>query len=295
MKINDVAYKFLRNFILISSLVYFIYFISENSDYFKTLNNFNFQIILIILFLKFLNVFFLSNINQNILKNLKIDLKNVESLDLVVKNTLGNLSSPFKLGSGYKVSYLSKKYKFKFTEYIFWTTFFSLINLYPLYSIFLGYSLITGNKIILNNLIYFLTVYIPIFLIIYLQNKNKYLNKYPYLKSFKYFSKNNISIQISNILFFISNSLIVYLILENLTINASLYSATAYSFLSSFVNLINLTPGNIGVKEGLIILFDNIHGISFEIVVIASVIERFFSLVTLFIFQLILKRKTENI
>ena len=115
------------------------------------------------------------------------------------------------------------------------------------------------------------------------------------MKSFKYFSKNNISIQISNILFFISNSLIVYLILENLTINASLYSATAYSFLSSFVNLINLTPGNIGVKEGLIILFDNIHGISFEIVVIASVIERFFSLVTLFIFQLILKRKTENI
>jgi len=295
VKINDIVYKLLRSFIFIGSLIYFIYFLIENYDYFKKLNNFTIQSILVILFLKSLNVFFLSNINQNILRNLKIDLKNLESLDLVVKNTLGNLSSPFKLGSGYKVSYLSKNYKFKLSEYIFWTTFFSIINLYPLYSIFIGYSLITRNEVVLNNLYYFLIAYIPIFLIIYLLKKNKYFKKYSYFKSFIYFSKNNASIQISNILFFISTSCIVFLIIENLTSNASLYSATAYSFLSSFVNLINLTPGNIGVKEGLIILFDNVHEISFEIVVIASIIERFFSLVMLFIFQLILRRKTENI
>ena len=88
MKINDIVYKLLRSFIFIGSLIYFIYFLIENYDYFKKLNNFTIQSILVILFLKSLNVFFLSNINQNILMNLKIDLKNLESLDLVVKNTL---------------------------------------------------------------------------------------------------------------------------------------------------------------------------------------------------------------
>ena len=99
-------YRFFSSFILILSVCYFGYFIINNAEQFKNLRNIAFQGILIIFLLKVFNVFFLSNINLNILKNMNIYLSNKESLDVTVKNTLGNLSSPFKLGSGYKLTYL---------------------------------------------------------------------------------------------------------------------------------------------------------------------------------------------
>ena len=107
---------------------------------------------------------------------------------------------------------------------------------------------------------------------------------------FRIFSKSNLIIQFNNILFFVSTSFIVYTIIRSYDHNFSFFSGLSYSFLSSFVNLINVTPGNIGTKEGLIIVFNQLHGIGFELVIIVSFIERLTSLITLFLFQILLKK-----
>ena len=289
MNISSKVVNFLKVTVLVSSLLYFGYFIFKNFEQFKNFSNFNIQTIAILLSLKFINIYLLSNLNIYILKNIGINLKNIESTKLTVRNTLGNLSSPLKLGSGYKLSYLKEKYDIKINEYLFITTFYSIFNLIPIFLIFLIYSFLGNQKTILNNLI----IMFFIFLVLCLQHlvfkSYRILKKINTGLSKKLISKNNLIIQINNILFFLSSSIIVYLIVINLSNIDSFYSSISYNFLGSFVNIVNLTPGNIGIKEGLIISFNNIHKIGFDLVIITSFVERFLSLIALFVTQIIIR------
>ena len=140
MNINSKVVNFLKVTVLVSSLLYFGYFIFKNFEQFKNFSNFNLQTIAILISLKFINIYLLSNLNIFILQNIGINLKNTESIKLTVRNTLGNLSSPLKLGSGYKLSYLKEKYDIKINEYLFITTFYSIFNLIPIFLIFLIFS-----------------------------------------------------------------------------------------------------------------------------------------------------------
>tara|TARA_B100000282_G_scaffold293771_1_gene269684 strand:+ start:3742 stop:4620 length:879 start_codon:yes stop_codon:yes gene_type:complete len=286
-------YRFFSSFILILSVCYFGYFIINNAEQFKNLRNIAFQGILIIFLLKVFNVFFLSNINLNILKNMNIYLSNKESLDVTVKNTLGNLSSPFKLGSGYKLTYLKSKYDFKIKEYIFWSTFYAVINLYPLYLIFIIFSFLQNNKLSSIHIFFIIFLSFSLFFLPVVSKNKKVKTFFNLKENFYFLSKVNFIIQLNNILFFLSTSLIVLIIIQSYDEKFSLFSSISYSFLSSFINLINITPGNIGAKEGLIILFNQTHGIGLEIIIVTSFIERLTSLITLFVFQILLN-KTKN-
>ena len=289
---NNKIYKFLRISILVTSIVYFCYFIYNNISILDNLKNFDIQAIALIILLKVINVKLLANINLYILKYLDIKLTNSESLDLTVKNTLGNLSSPLRLGSGYKLSYLKNRYNFKIKDFLIWHTFFGILNLFPLMLIFFMYAIYFDVDLIVNNLILIFGVVALFITFLYLIEND--VVKQRYSINFSFFSKNNLMIQTNNVLFFFSNSLIVFIILESLTVKISFFSALAYSFLSSFVNLLNVTPGNIGVKEGLIILFNQVHKISYLSIIVTSFIERLASLIVLFCFQLYFKNKSET-
>ena len=289
---NNKIYKFLRLLILATSIVYFFYFIYKNISILDNIKNFDIQAIALIILLKVINVKLLANINLYILKYLDIKLTNSESLDLTVKNTLGNLSSPLRLGSGYKLSYLKNRYDFKIKDFLIWHTFFGILNLFPLMLIFFMYAIYFDVDLIVNNLILIFGVVALFITFLYLIEND--VVKQRYSINFSFFSKNNLMIQTNNVLFFFSNSLIVFIILESLTVKISFFSALAYSFLSSFVNLLNVTPGNIGVKEGLIILFNQVHKISYLSIIVTSFIERLASLIVLFCFQLYFKNKSET-
>ena len=289
MNINSKVVNFLKVTVLVSSILYFVYFIFKNFEQFKNFSNFNLQTVAILLSLKFINIYLLSNLNIFILKNIGINLKNIESAKLTVKNSLGNLSSPMKLGSGYKLLYLKEKYDMKVNEYFFITTFYSIFNLIPIFLIFLIFSFLGNQRTILNNLM------ITLFIFFGLVFATFSIQKFPYFKkintgiSKRLISRNNLIIQTNSILFFLSSSIIVYLIIINLSNIDSFYSSVSYIFLESFVNLVSLTPGNIGIKESLIISFNNIHKIGFELVIITSFVERFLSLIALFVTQIIVR------
>jgi uncharacterized membrane protein YbhN (UPF0104 family) len=290
---NNKIYKFLRLLILATSIVYFFYFIYKNISILDNIKNFDIQAIALIILLKVINVKLLSNINLHILKYLDIKLTNAESLDLTVKNILGNLSSPLRLGSGYKLSYLKNRYDFKIKDFLVWHTFFGILNLFPLMLIFFMYATYFDVVLIVNNLIIIVGLVALFITFLYLIENDVVKQRFNFNFNFTFFSKNNLLIQTNNVLFFFSNSLIVFIILESLTVKISFFSALAYSFLSSFVNLLNVTPGNIGVKEGLIILFNQVHKISYLSIIITSFIERLASLIVLFCFQLYFKNKSE--
>mgnify|MGYP001329434821 CR=1 FL=1 len=295
MIFNKKLVQIIKLVIYIFSLIYFVYFLFENSDLFINLKNMNILSIFVVLLLKGLNIIFLSNINLNILQKLNIKLSNLQSLDLTIKNTLGNLTSPLKLGSGYKISYLKEKYDLKILDYIIWNTFYAYINIFPVLFIFLIYSLIVNKFEIENIILLIVILLIVLYLSIKYFNFRYLLRKNTYYKvTFLYFSKINLVIQLNNILFFISNSVICYLLLNSLNKDTIFFSALSYSFLASIVSLINVTPGNIGVKEVLIISLNQIHGIGYKFIIITSFIERLASFICLFLFQILLKAKRNN-
>lgn len=284
MKFNNLKLlSYLKVIIFISSIFYFIYFIFENLQFFLDLQKIKLDFIFLVLVLKILNILFLSNINLRILNNLKINLNFKESFEITIKNTLGNLSSPLKLGSGYKITYLKEHYKLEIKNYILLNTFFSILNLIPIFLIFILYNIFNSQvrdfKIVgIVTIISFLVI---LFLIVF-QN-------FQFLKTLKIFSKNNLHIHVNNILFFLSNTFIVYIIANQLLPYSSFFSALAFTSLGFVVNLVNLTPGNIGIKESVLFIFENIHGYSLYLLIFISFLERFISLITLFSIQFCLK------
>lgn len=284
MKFNNLKLlSYLKVIIFISSIFYFIYFIFENLQFFLDLQKIKLDFIFLVLILKILNILFLSNINLRILNNLKINLNFMESFEITIKNTLGNLSSPLKLGSGYKITYLKEHYKLEIKNYILLNTFFSILNLIPIFLIFILYNIFNSQvrdfKIV--GIVTIISFLVTLFLIVF-QN-------FQFLKTLKIFSKNNLHIHVNNILFFLSNTFIVYIIANQLLPYSSFFSALAFTSLGFVVNLVNLTPGNIGIKESVLFIFENIHGYSLYLLIFISFLERFISLITLFSIQFCLK------
>ena len=290
--INNLSFlNFIKKIIFFLSIFYFLYFLSENKVFFEKLFYLNFYEIFAILILKLSNIAFLSLTNLYILKNLQIKMGLVESINITVNNIIGNLVSPFKLGSGYKISYLKQHYDIKIKDYIYWNSYFSIIVLLPILALF---SVMVFNFEFFNlnlNSVFFITVLLLICILYFLITKFFiYLTNYD-LNSLFIINKNNLKIQINYFLFFLCSTLITFFIARNLIYDFNYLSSFSYNFLNSFVNLINLTPGNIGIKEAFIIFFDKLHNIQFEFVIVISFIERLATFIVSFIIQLSFKLK----
>ena len=159
------------------------------------MTNFSVFEITLLFTLKILNLLFLSNININILSYLRINISQKESLELTTKNTVGNLTAPFKLGTGYKISYLKDRYKFKLTDYIYWNTFFSFFNLFPVAILYIVFGILLGAPLLRDNLIESILLFILIAFTIFLIPKLIPLK----LKreEFKVLSKSSLLIQLN--------------------------------------------------------------------------------------------------
>lgn len=290
MKFNNSKFlTIIKVLIIILSITYFIYFVFQNRNFFSDLKEIGLIIILMLFLMKILNIIFLSNINLRILKYLNINLTLSESVMITTKNSIGNLSSPFKLGSGYKISYLKENYDLNIKNYILLNSFFAILNIFPIVLLFLSYG---ASLSLFENLvtsIFVISICILIFIFSF-----KLSIKSNFLGSLDFLNYDNALIQINNLMFFISNCIIVYLIAIQFNSDISFFSSVAFTTLGSFVNLINLTPGNIGIKESILLIFNGLHGYSLYMLIFISFLERFLSFVALFLIQFIQSVRLNN-
>lgn len=290
MKFNNSKFlTIIKVLIIILSITYFIYFVFQNRNFFSDLKEIGLIIILMLFLMKILNIIFLSNINLRILKYLNINLTLSESVMITTKNSIGNLSSPFKLGSGYKISYLKENYDLNIKNYILLNSFFAILNIFPIVLLFLSYG---ASLSLFENLvtsIFVISICILIFIFSF-----KLSIKSNFLGSLDFLNYDNALIQINNLMFFISNCIIVYLIAIQFNSDISFFSSVAFTTLGSFVNLINLTPGNIGIKESILLIFNDLHGYSLYMLIFISFLERFLSFVALFLIQFIQSVRLNN-
>ena len=206
--------------------------------------------------IKSLNIFLIAFINLFAFLKLKTNISYIETLKIHTVSLLGNFFSFAKSGTAYKAFILKKNFNLNLKEF---SLFFVLNQLLAVLSInlltLIYFSYMHTSEI---NLIFFKAAIMVIFLLIstaalFISKGNLNLKNYSELFSVKILTIllicqtcSNTIVLVSN--YFLSNGLGIKLILaDNL-----IYSSIAISSL-----LISITPNALGIREVLLVSFEN--------------------------------------
>ena len=286
--------------IFIGIFTYFLIdFIQQNSGLLENFKKLNFFLLIILLLLTLLNQFIKGYVNIYLFNSLNISMKLKESFEISYKNTLGNLIGPIKAGSGYKLHYMNKNYNVSPTQFVSLNTAYSVISIIVSIFILLITLLLANNtspaSIELLILLLFalsISTFLGVNLLLFFSKKVSITIISNFANGFKsvYLNKLNfIYILLIALFHQIYSIFIIFFIFEIFSFNIDLLSSAIYSTVGSLGNFANITPGNIGFYELVMISSNFLHGVSTEQVLISSVLARaisYCSVVFIYIYYL---------
>ena len=254
--------------------------------------------------ISFINYAIKAKINVDIYSFSKIKLPVLESLRIISRSTAINLSGPANIGAGYKLHYLKKKYDLNIIEnisintaYAFYLNYFYIIIIFliTLSSNQTGFE----NSYYLNSFLISVIFALFIFLKIISSNKLEKI-KIKILKDtieklllgFRYFKEDSENLRkliLSSLIYIAISIIYLQAVMSSVGFNISLYSLLVLHCLSSVVNLIKLTPGNIGFLEISLIFLQGLHGITTNQIIIFSVVSRIVSFTSLLLLLVLIK------
>ncbi len=288
---NYVSYIFLTFF-----LFTFYSYLQENLEVFNKISSIKIVNIFIIFLVSFTIYLIKAKINVDVYSFSKIRLPMLEALRIISRSTAINLSGPANIGAGYKLHYLKKKYDLNIIEnisintaYAFYLNYFYIIIIFliTLSSNQTGFE----NSFYLNSFLISVIFALFIFLKIISSNKLEKI-KIKILKDtieklllgFRYFKEDSENLRkliLSSLIYIAISIIYLQAVMSSLSFNISLYSLLVLHCLSSVVNLIKLTPGNIGFLEISLIFLQGLHGITTNQIIIFSVVSRIVSFTSL--------------
>ncbi len=299
--------EYVKIFITIVVLVFFIYYFINNRDDFvhvlSTSPKYLIPIFIINTGVLFLNGVFIKIILKSFKKNIYIS----EASYLAVVSSLANYFLPMRGGLIYKSVYLKKKFKFPFSHFIsslygnYIIVFLvnSLIALIVLFLIqsrtsVLSLPLYAFFGMLFVSMIVLSVVKFPVEKI--REGKYKFVNRVVniiknILNGWNIILKDKkllISLLMITILGFIFSVLLFYLQFQALGINTNLVSVILYSCLSGVSLLVSLTPGSLGIREGIFVITSDILGITNEQVMQLALLDRGVGLVVMVFWVLVL-------
>lgn len=80
----------------------------------------------------------------------------------------------------------------------------------------------------------------------------------------------------------LNSSIIVYIVYHGLGWDLKIFNSLFYSTISSIANVVNLTPGGLGINEAILMFSSDVIGLSSEIILLGSLMLRAISMVTTF-------------
>jgi uncharacterized membrane protein YbhN (UPF0104 family) len=260
MKIN----KFLQYAILIAALILIYWYLSKNPNLFIHLERVTLSDFLILLFLRFL----LLLINGFTLKayaaKYMVNLHTREWVGLSFVTALGNYISPFSGGMLFRAGYLKIKHHLSLTKFTI-----LLISNYMLFFWCVALTGFTSSMYLINQKVYtpwqvpFFFGIITLFLmtIKYIQVP-EFSSRLWIIKKFSEATSGlKILIQdkrlLTRIIFYtflniLANGLSFYVAYRSIGIDILFTQAILISMISVFSLIINITPANIGVHEGMV-------------------------------------------
>lgn len=235
-----------------------------------------------------------------------ISLPFKEWYGLSVVNTMYNYLLPGRAGIALRALYLKQSYDLSYPEYTSPTIGMYVLNL--LVAAFAGILVASGLHIHerLNNVLFLFitlglfTAMLGIVVLLYMFNpriipENRKLLRF--LKSvargIKRFRENSgkvIKLMLLQVLFIFTMGLRLYIVFRFLGIHAGYLPLVLINSLVAFSLVFSITPGNMGIKEGIIGFSHDLLGISFEQAILAAVLDRMVAIILVFGLGLVASR-----
>ncbi|MBF0360820.1 MAG: flippase-like domain-containing protein [Oligoflexia bacterium] len=274
-----------------SLIIYLLLFVAIAIFIYKYKNDFlnlKFDNCNYVLLLPLATLMILLQISNGLLNNfwyriLGVTLTTKEWFGLSVINGLGNYLLPLRGGSLSNAIYLKKQHNFTYTNFlnifaatnliVFWAN--SIFGLLSVLLIYLFYNQFSWLVFVI-----FFNMFIA-FTIIFcgpdLSNfsvENKFTRA---LKGWSEIKKHRLAIMQTLLMATINTlliSLMTFLEFRLLGVQASLQQAFFLSIFSSFAQLLSITPGNLGIREGFMLYAGTVIGIPAVEIVAISAIDR---------------------
>ena len=239
-----------------------------------------------------------------------ISLPFKEWYGLSVVNTMYNYLLPGRAGIAIRALYLKQSYALSFSQYTSLTVGMYVLNL--LIAAFTGILVAARLHIHgrLNNVM-FLFIFVGLFaamlgilLFLYMINVRAIPGKHKVLRfmkstawEIKRFRKNSgkvIILMLLQIFFIFTMGLRLYIVCRFFGIHADYLPLVLINALVAFSLVFSITPGNMGIKEGIVGFSHELLGISFEQAVLAAVLDRMVAIILVFGLGLVSSRLLLN-
>jgi hypothetical protein len=310
---NRVNKKVLGRLLTLVLFLIFFWYFANNIEDFKNLLNINPLIISLLIiinisgiiingvFMKFSIALFNKNINYR------------ESVKVSLISALGNFFAPAGSGLGFRAIYLKKQHKLAYSDYIS-VVFCNYVLVFLLNSLLALGALYTLRQYSSSS--YKLLVFIFAMLLLlsvsafFIHTENKYLK----IKKQSKFNKVRLTLEriangwklmlshkrtmIKLITLILINTILVmissYLLVVSVGAEISLAATLLLGAMGSLSIFVNITPGNLGVKEAIIVVFSTVIGLSASQVLSMAIIDRAIMFLVLIVLWLINGRKTDS-
>lgn len=293
-------WKYSKIFITILIIAFSIYYFFNNKEDLLKVLNIPTPYLLILAFLYsiiyFLNGLFL----KVILKSFKKVIPTLESFYLSVISSLGNYFLPLRGGMVIRSVYLKKKFNFSYTHFISTLSgdyiIVFLVNAF-LALLALLFIQIKQNVYSIPLYLFFGGLFVGMLILMFVKfpiekikgSKNKVVDKISnVIKSI--LEGWNIIINDRKLLFslvfltiasFITSALIFYFQFRALGIDIEFVNVILYNCLSGVSLLVSLTPGSLGIREGIFSITSGILGINNEEIMQLALLDRGVSVISL--------------
>ncbi len=269
-------------------LCFALIFLFNNPDELNVLSLLNWQILILLLFIKFLTLLINANFNKTLLKSFNLNISNSESIYLSSLTFLGNLYLPGRSGGNLRLLYLNKKYKFKTPDlasmyfYFFIVTTFlnSFVGIFCLIIIYQTYDALFFTSLLFFLIILFVSTVLTFkrFQSTITKNDNKIFNWFNKLKLSWNQITSNSKIRMQLILLTLTNYVLfaveAFILINILFSENNILKIFYYNSLSVLSSLASFTPASIGIKDTIIFLSSKILELNLADVVSLMIVER---------------------
>ncbi|MFC1780523.1 YbhN family protein [Patescibacteria group bacterium] len=301
--------KYISVILTILFLSIFCIYFFQNQEDFKPLLQLSIPILVIISLLKVLTIFSMGLFIKIVLKPFKKKMSLAESFYISTLSTIGNYFMPLRGGAGIRAVYLKKKLKLSYSHFIstlsgnYIITFavYSIIGLVSLILIQVKYNISSTILYIFFITLALVTLTLSLVKIpkriLEISEKPGILNRISKIlvniaKGWSFITSNKsllVKLLFITFLNFLITASITFLGFKSIGVNLTFPSLLLYVSLSGTSLLISLTPGSIGIREGVLLLSASIIATTSENILQVAVIDRGLSFFVLLFLYIIIK------
>ncbi|MEA3494441.1 MAG: lysylphosphatidylglycerol synthase transmembrane domain-containing protein [Bacteroidota bacterium] len=290
--------KLLKTFLYILTIAGIVVFLYFQRNDLMILIKINPLLLSILLGVSILTVFFNALIFKTNISIFNIYLKFKIWFGLSASNSMYNYLLPMRGGMALRAIYLKNNHDFPYSKYLSYLSGYYILN----FAVAALLALITGFTLKLytdiNTMILVISFLVFIFFLSFIfigykfdaeriPQKNKILN---FIKEsivgLKQFKKNKSKVGyiiLLQVVFILIMSVRLYLSYYALGIEIDFLKIILIQSFVVFSMVLSVTPGNIGIKEGIIGLSASLFGLSLEEALLGAVLDRMIEMIIIFI------------